>query len=243
MTIDLVVFDMAGTTVHDKNEVQSCFEAALVKSGLEIPAERILALQGWSKRRVFQLLWTEHLGQGHPEIEKKVDETYALFREVLENHYKTHPVIPQPFAEDLFKNLKQKGIKIGLTTGFYREVTDLILQQLNWDKGLNSDYIAEGESIIDVSVCSDDVKNGRPAPDMIQLAMEKLDLKDPKRVINIGDTPSDLQSGKAADVGISLGVVNGTHSRDQLMVFENDGLLRDLSELTDYIDTQASIVV
>ena len=70
---------------------------------------------------------------------------------------------------------------------------------------------------------------------MIQKAMKLLDVHDSLRVINIGDTPSDLKSGIRAGCRMSLGVTNGTHSRSQLAVHRNDGLLINLSELEQFI--------
>jgi phosphoglycolate phosphatase-like HAD superfamily hydrolase len=61
--------------------------------------------------------------------------------------------------------------------------------------------------------------------------MQLLGVSNPGEVINIGDTPSDLFSGKNAGCLLSLGVTNGTHTREQLSVIENDGLLSNISEL------------
>jgi phosphonatase-like hydrolase len=243
MSVELVIFDMAGTTVRDNKEVETCFARALVQSGLNISEERILALQGWAKTSVFHLLWTEHLGEDHPEIQEKADASYALFKKILEDHYAKKPVVPQPFAEQTFKWLRGHNIKIALTTGFYREVTNILLKQLGWDKGLNKDYTGNEESIIDLSLCSDDVENGRPAPELIQLAMRKLDVQNAEYVVNLGDTPSDLQSGKAANVGLSLGVLNGTHTHAQLRGYDNDGFIKDLSELKKVLESRLLVEI
>ena len=243
MTVELVIFDMAGTTVRDKKEVETCFAKALKRSGLNISEERILALQGWAKSRVFHLLWAEQIGDDHPEFEEKAETSYTLFRKILENHYKEHPVVPQPFAEEVLMWLKDNNIKTALTTGFYREVTDILLKQLGWSKGLNEKYMGGEDSIIDLSICSDDVEKGRPAPDMIQLAMEKLQVSDKSKIVNVGDTPSDLQSAEAARVGLSVGVLNGTHSKNQLESLTHDVLINDLSGLKEFISAPQELVI
>jgi phosphoglycolate phosphatase-like HAD superfamily hydrolase len=66
---------------------------------------------------------------------------------------------------------------------------------------------------------------------MIFLAMEKLGITDPKAVINIGDTPSDLEAGLRAGVRLSLAVSNGTHSREELEQHPHDGILESLHAL------------
>jgi len=230
--IKLVVFDMAGTTVSDKNEVEKCFVEAAESTGLTYNVEEIISMMGWSKRLVFETLWKKNLPDGDEDlIRQKTDESYKWFKVVLENHYRIQPVLPSEGTPELFRFLKSKGIKIALTTGFYREVTDIILNRLGWDAGLNADYVGDSTSVIDVSVASDQVATGRPSPDMILKAMQLLGASNPGEVINIGDTPSDLLSGKNAACLLSLGVTNGTHIREQLSVIENDGLLNNISEL------------
>ena len=85
MNIELIVFDMAGTTVADQHEVEACFAQAARQTGLRVSDEAILAAQGLSKRFVFQQFWGSQLGQNHPEVEAKVDVSYAVFKKILEN--------------------------------------------------------------------------------------------------------------------------------------------------------------
>ncbi len=232
---DLVVFDMAGTTIHDAGEVSMCFQAAAKETELLVTPERILSMMGWSKRLVFKTLWTEALGGEHPDLESRIDASYAAFRRILEHHYETAPVKPTEGCLDCFGWLHENGIKIALTTGFYRCVADIILSRVGWDAGLNGDYVGDADFIIQASVTSDMVENGRPAPDMIQKAMSLLDVADPQRVVKIGDTPSDLQAGKNAGCRLSLAVTNGSHSRGELESEPNDGLLESLAELKDIL--------
>lgn len=234
--VKMVVFDMAGTTVKDENEVEKCFVEAAASTGLEYSVDEIVSMMGWSKRLVFETLWKKNLPEADDDtINKNIDESYFKFKEVLENHYKTQPVFPVEGTLKLFSLLKSQGIKIVTTTGFYRQVTDIILARLGWDKGLDKDYIGRIDSIIDLSISSDQVENGRPFPDMIFKAMKTFGIDDPKQVIKIGDTPSDLQAGKNAQCYLSLGVTNGTHTKEQLGQYDNDGLLPTVARLTDYL--------
>ena len=228
--IKLVVLDMAGTTVLDQHEVEHCFKLAAQKNGLLSSDERILALQGYAKLYVFTLLWTEQIGEDNPNITEMAAKSYADFKEILENHYRTQPVFPTEGCLELFEALHVKGIKIALTTGFYREVADIILGRLGWLPSL------EASSGIHLSVTPDEVNGeGRPSPAMISYAMEKLGVADVAEVINVGDTPVDLAFGKNAGVRLALGVCNGTHTREQLAAHPNDGLLDKISDLLAYV--------
>ncbi len=235
--LKLVVFDMAGTTVKDKNEVYNCFQKAAKDTGLKVESERILSMMGWSKKLVFQTLWQEQIGQENPDYEIKVEASYNRFKEVLESHYRTQTVESTEGCLELFDWLKSHNIKIALNTGFYRQVTDIILERLGWNLGLNNDYVGSSESTIQVSVTPSEIYNneGRPAPYMIQKAMYKLGIKNPQQVIVIGDTPSDLEAGINAHCFWSLGVTNGTHTKEQLEKYPNHGLLNSLIELKEKI--------
>lgn len=230
--IQLIVFDMAGTTVRDENEVLHCFSQAAAETGLAAPPETVNGMMGWPKRRVFETLWTAQLGPHHPDHGARVEASYRYFRTMLEDHYRHQPVVPTEGCLALFDWLRSGSIAIGLTTGFYREVTDIILQRLGWDQGLNQDYVGSPQSPIQVSVTPSEIyaNEGRPAPFMIQKAMYRLGIDDPKAVVVIGDTPSDLESGRHAGCRYSCGVTNGTHSADQLARYPQDGLFSNLAE-------------
>ena len=234
--IKLVVFDMAGTTIQDKKEVETCFAQACKQTNLDVSDERILALQGYSKIQVFKLLWGERLGDSHKDLKEKSNLSYKIFTEILEKHYHENPILPTDGCLDIFAFLRENQTKIALTTGFYRKVSNIILEKIGWLDGLDKNHFnASGKSIIDLSITSDEVEKGRPEPLMIQKAMKILNIKDTQEVINIGDTPSDLQSGVRAGCHLSLGLTNGTHSLEQLKIYRNHGLLSSLNELQPII--------
>ncbi|GAB3761237.1 HAD family hydrolase [Spirosoma pomorum] len=241
--IKLVVFDMAGTTVTDHHEVERCFARAAAQTGLSVSDERILAMQGLAKRYVFETLWKEQLGETSADITALVDESYAVFKEVLENHYRTNGATPTEGCLETFAYLNEQGIAIALTTGFYRVVTDIILEKLGWLSGLDGRRIGRPDSLIQASIASDEVERGRPYPLMIERAMTLLDVVNPKTVVNIGDTPSDLLSGRAAGVALNLGVTNGTHRADQLDTYPHDQLLGSLAELPSLLASRNELIV
>ena len=241
--IELVVFDMAGTTVQDRHEVEMCFLEAASHTGLSVTPERVLALQGYSKIYVFELLWKEIIGEKHPDLREFVRNSYHVFCEILEKHYANNNIFPTDGCLEIFEFLKYKNVKIALTTGFYRKVTNIILDKLGWLDGLNDQYVGNKNTIIQASISSDEVLKGRPEPLMIHKAMSLLDVHDGMKVINIGDTPSDLKSGIRAGCRMSLGVTNGTHTRQQLSVHRNDGFLSKVSDLKQFIkNTDHSLV-
>jgi len=230
--IKLVVFDMAGTTVRDDREVERCFMQAAANTGLQSPTDRVIAMMGISKKLVFQTLWAEQIDKDDPRYESNVEISFIEFKQILENHYRTQPVEPTEGCLELFDWLRSQQIKIALTTGFYREVTDIILNRLGWDRGLNANYIGTEDSLIQASLTPSEIYNqeGRPAPYMIQKAMYLLGIIDPKQVVCIGDTPSDLAAGRNAGCLYTFGVTNGSHTKEQLAEYLHDGLVASLAE-------------
>jgi phosphonatase-like hydrolase len=234
--IQLLVLDMAGTTVRDLNEVEQCFSEACKATGLKVSDETIKAVQGWSKIYVFQKLWTEQLGEDHPELATKIRQSYETFKNILETYYQTHEIVPTEGAIEVFEFCKKTNINVVLTTGFYRKVTDLILERLGWLNGLNNQRIAEfPDAIINASISSDEVVHGRPAPDMVFKAMKLFNIADSKQVVVVGDTPSDLGCGKNAGALLTIGVTNGTHSKELLEKHPHDLLLPSLSALPEVL--------
>ena len=233
--IQLVVCDMAGTTVRDEHEVEACFAKAARATQLKMTEEEILAVQGWSKRHVFEVYWQRQLGKKSDEWLDRVESSYLLFRNILELHYKNAPVYPTEGCIELFAFLKEKNIRIALTTGFYRKVTNIILDKLGWLQALNEQYLGTNATTIQASIASDEVKRGRPEADMILRAMQLLGIKDPKNVINIGDTPSDIQSGNNAGCRYSFCVTNGTHTAAQLEAAAPGKAFSSLGGLTHWL--------
>lgn len=240
--IRLVVFDMAGTTVRDNNEVLHCFSEACRQAGIAATPERLNALMGVSKLEVFKTLWSEQLGAKAPAaaIEDKAAHSFQAFRNILEHYYHTHPAEPAEGALEVFDWLRARGIPIALNTGFYRSVTDIILGKLGWLEGLDENYAGGPHTVIQYSITSEDVPLGRPAPFMIQKAMSVFGIENPRQVVKVGDTPVDLAEGRNAGCALSLAVTNGTHSRAELEGLDHDGLLESLRELPGIIEQRLS---
>ena len=77
-------------------------------------------------------------------------------------HYNKSPAVREiDGASDVFKALKAAGVRVALDTGFDRRIANAVLRRMRW--------IALG--LVDVTVTSDEVIDGRPAPDMIFRAM------------------------------------------------------------------------
>jgi phosphonatase-like hydrolase len=213
--IELVVFDMAGTTVKEQGQVAGAFVAALSERGIRVTPEQLSAVRGSSKREAVRRFIPEDADR-----EKIAAQVYDSFREHLARLYSGGAVEPLEGAEDVFRWLRGRGIGVALNTGFDREITELLLAALGWKEGM-----------VDAVVCGDDVKRGRPAPYLIFRAMEAAGATGTRRVVNVGDTVLDLEAGHNAGVGWNVGVLSGAHGRRQLENAPHTHLIESVASL------------
>ena len=213
----LIIFDLAGTTVQDNGEVPESFSVALAQYGVQVTPDQLRKVRGSSKKQaVLDLL---------PETPRKIEQgtlVYESFCEQLAARYQTSGVKSIAGSESVFAGLRQQGVKVVLNTGFDRQITQLLLTALEWN-----------DSIVDAVVCGDDVERGRPAPDLIHEAMKRAGVVDPLHVANVGDTSLDLQAGRNAQVRWNIGVLSGAHDRHELEQAPHTHLIDSVAELLD----------
>lgn len=221
MSIELVIFDMAGTTVRDDDAVNVCLREALAAE-VSVTRDEVNSVMGLPKPNAIRLLLEKKLTGGKPADASLVDAVHACFLKRMLNYYKQAPEVePMPYALDTFSRLKEAGIHIALDTGFSRPIVNAILERLSWNN----------VGLLDATVASDEVARGRPYPDLAVKAMELTGVRDPQRAAKVGDTPSDLQEGSAAGCRLVVGVTNGTHTREQLAEHRHTHLIASLREL------------
>lgn len=219
MQVELVVFDMAGTTVHDNDTVGIHLREALRAGGVEVTPEQVNAAMGWPKPVAIRHVLEQVRGAAD---EADVDRIHRSFVHRMVRHYATDPFVREVAGTShVFRWLKDRGIKVAVDTGFSRPIADAILERTGW----------KARGLIDVSVTSDEVQRGRPHPDMILLAMARARVLHPSTVVKVGDTPSDLQQGRAAQCGLVIGVTRGTHTREQLEAHPHDVLIPTVASL------------
>lgn len=219
--LKLIVFDMAGTTVHDGGQVPAAFAAALGECGIALSDEQLGAVRGASKREAIAELVARHAS---PAWQGRAEVVYASFVAHLRRAFATG-VEPIAGAHATFDHLKGRGIRIALTTGFDRDVAALLLDALAW------------RTIADAFVCGDDVARGRPAPYLIFQAMQTASVDCVHQVGAVGDTVLDLQAGYNAGVALNVGVLSGAHARSKLAAEPHTQLIASVADLPALIDS------
>lgn len=206
MEISGVIFDWAGTTV----DFGSCapvevFLNIFEEAGVEVTHEEARKPMGMLKIEHIRTMlnmdrieseW-EHV-HGHLPNEVDVEKLYKNFEIQL---FATLRQFATPISGTLeaVAQLREQGIKIGSTTGYTREMIEIVQEEAK-KLGYAPDCIMTAE----------DVGNkGRPYPFMIFENMKQLDISSVKEVIKVGDTVADIQEGNHAGV-YSVGVIVGS---------------------------------
>lgn len=222
----LVVFDVAGTTVLDDDLVIDAIQAALKAREVDVGRAAIRKVMGIPKPKAIAALLLEGAASERGADDREATQIHDHFLRCLHAGYREHPGVREAIgARDTFAALHAHGVKVALDTGFDRLTLDLLLERLGWPV----------PGLIDCVVSSDEVPEGRPGPGLIRRAMQLMGVTDAREVVKVGDTPSDIQSGRAAGCGLVVGVSYGTHSREELLRYDPDAVIDSLPELVELV--------
>ncbi len=218
----LVVFDMAGTTVRDKGNVAESFIQALAQHHINVPVEEVNKVMGWRKKEAIKIL----LQKFHTVDETLIETIHEQFTQNMIDFYKNDEDLKAlPFAEDVFTTLRNQNMKVTLNTGFTKTITDVLLEKLKWQNG----------NLVDDVIASDEVKEGRPHPFMIQELMKRHGIENASSVVKVGDTEVDILEGRNAGCGLVVAVTTGAYTRAALEEYHPDKIIDSLHELPSLI--------
>ena len=230
--IKLCVFDMAGTTVNEDNlvykTVQDAINQVLADAGkLDKQVDLDICLvfgAGKEKRQAINDILNQ-LDMPNIEVKQLTNTAFSVFKTSLATAYTKDTLAAFEGVLTLFDKLKASGRTVVLNTGYDAKTANKILTILGWSVGRE----------IDALITADDVVNGRPAPDMITLAMDKFDIENAKQVLKAGDSGIDIEEGKNANCGLCIGVLTGAQTKAQLEKSLPDIVLDKLTDLAQLI--------
>lgn len=226
MSIQLVVFDIAGTTVADRGNINDSFRNAFLSAGISVSPADVDTVMGYRKIEAIRIIIQKYASD-MSEDERIIKDIHEVFENSMVKFYETDPALkPLPFVTETFQALQDRNIKVALNTGFTRRITDTILNRLGW---LNN-------SLINKIICSDEVREGRPYPYMIHQLMEQLHIAMVSEVVKVGDTEVDVKEGRNAGCKAVIAVSTGAYTRNQLELYQPDFIIDEMHELIPIID-------
>ncbi len=204
--IEAVIFDWAGTTVDfGSNAPVGAFLETFRMKNIEPTLDEVRAPMGMLKKEhIRTMLEMPRIEEyfvglyGHKYTEAELDEMYDYYEKALLavlNDYAD----PKPYVLEEVKKLRDRGIKIGSTTGYNDKMMSIVVPKAE-ENGYKVDFW-----------CSPDLvdSKSRPRPYMVFRNMEVLNISNVDAVIKVGDTVSDIEEGVNAGV-TSVGIIEGS---------------------------------
>jgi len=199
--IQAVICDWAGTMVDFGSlSPVAAFKEAFGRHGFEVSFDEIRAHMGMLKldhtRAILESTKERfflHFGFHPTEIDAKA--IYHHFEPALFHSLKEHSK-PIRGAVEFADALKQKGIKLGSTTGYTCSMMEVVLNE-----AAKEGYRPE------CYVCPSTYLPGRPNPFMIYKNAIELEVFPLSSIVKIGDTLSDIREGLNAgcwSIGVAM---------------------------------------
>ena len=210
---------MAGTTVNENMLVYKTLQKAILEAGFTVTLEQVLAEgAGMEKLDALRAILKKYSNNQDGNL---IHEIYHRFVDLLRTAYEENEIFPQDNALALFQALREKQVRVVLNTGYNRETAQSLIGKLGWEQGKTFDDL----------ITAADVRQSRPHPDMIQLAMERAGITDAREVAKIGDSVIDIQEGMNAGASLNIGITTGAHTREQLESAKPSYIIDNLIEV------------
>ena len=149
------------------------------------------------------------------EAQEKANQLHSeLYMEMQEHGF------PLPGAKELVSSLAERGYEVWFVTSAKPEELEHHMELL------------EAEGKISGVVNSSDVANSKPAPDIFEEALQRVDCE-PDEVVSVGDSIWDIQSADEAGIRTVAVLSGGAYSAEELeeagaaAVYENCAALLD----------------
>jgi 2,3-diketo-5-methylthio-1-phosphopentane phosphatase/HAD superfamily hydrolase (TIGR01509 family) len=208
-----IIFDLDGTLIEAYGAIYLGLKEVFERSGREIfPYEDLRQyLQADLESTLYQFFSPEETQKNIPIMRKKYEEVYLSHTHFLDG------------AREALDTIYHRGIILGVASNKFGRFSRLALNHLGVSSYFNT-VIGAG-----------DVPRNKPFPDMIHAALREMGLK-PEEVVFVGDTLTDIETGKEAGVDV-YALPTGFHTRKELSQKKPKRILRNLKELTELLDS------
>jgi phosphonoacetaldehyde hydrolase len=201
--LSAVVFDWAGTMIdHGSQAPMGVFVKAFAQFGVEITVAEARGPMGMAKRDHIKTLLAEPRIAGAWKAAHGADPTETNIDAVYEVFVPMNVAVVTDFANliegaaETARRIRARGLKIGSTTGYIREIMAPLLP-LAAEQGYAPDNL----------VCAGDLAEGRPTPLMMYRTFLDLGVWPASSVVKVDDTEVGIAEGLNAGcwtVGVAL---------------------------------------
>ena len=220
--ISAVIFDIDGTLVDSFPTFYTILNGRIRASGSVAISREFLSncfKEGLNLGEILQRIFPRHVHES--VIERRKKEILELFLKAEVDEIK-----PFPEVDKLFRNLKEKGIKIGVATG------RMSPPEKEWERfkryGLHP--------FIDSIVTSKDLEKRKPAPDLLIECAKMLNVS-LEECLAVGDTEIDIIAARRAGA-IPVAVLTGQDGTDVLAREKPQFLLKNIGDLANLLEEE-----
>lgn len=212
-----VLFDVDGTLVDTVYLHTMAWWQALRQQGHDVPAARVHHAIGMGSDRILD----ELLAPGGGERDRSADDA---MRAAHTSHYAAHrsDIRPLPGARRLLDACAQRGLRVVLASSASRDELEAVLHTLDADASLTA------------VTSADDAKRGKPAPDIVEAALERSGLSADESVF-VGDSVWDVQAAGHLSIPC-IGVTAGGLCAAELLDHGAVAVYEDPQDLLDHLD-------
>jgi len=180
LTIRAVLFDMDGVLIEAKDWHYEALNEALSLFGMPISRfDHLTTFDGLPTRKKLEML---SLDRGLPrELHEFINEIKQMYTMNIV-HTKCKPIFTH---EKTLSTLKAMGLKLAVCSNSVRSSVELMMKKANLDK------------YFDLMVSNEDVKKGKPDPEMYLKAMKEFKLK-PDQCLILEDNENGIKAAKAS---------------------------------------------
>ncbi len=175
-----VLLDVDGTLVDSVDAHTRAWIAALAEAGYDVPYERVRHLIGMGGDRLLPLV------TGIREESKAGAQIAQRRSEIFLGDEAPH-LRPTRGAREFIEALRGSGTRIGVASSAKPDELRVLLE------------VVDATDLMGAAASADDVESSKPAPDVIEAALERVGLA-PGEVVLIGDTAYDIESALRAGV-------------------------------------------
>jgi HAD superfamily hydrolase (TIGR01509 family) len=208
--IEAVVFDMDGVLIESEEVWDAVREMYVRERGGRYDAEIQRAMMGMSSPE-----WSSYLHEtaGVPDSPEEINA--EVVRRLLEAYRSHLPLMPG--AVDAVKRLAER-YPLAVASSSNRPIIDAVLE------------LAGLAQYFQVTVSSEEVPRGKPAPDVYLEAARRLGVA-PERCAAVEDSHGGIRAAKAAGM-FTIAFPNPTYPPDEESLAQADVVIRSLDELT-----------
>ncbi|MCD4819866.1 MAG: HAD family phosphatase [Candidatus Cloacimonetes bacterium] len=207
-----VIFDMDGVLLDSEPIYFDVEKKLFEKLNIDISKAKHFTFVGMSMRKIWLIIKNEF------KLTQNIEELITIHNDIIyKGILNKNDISPSLGVKNTLINLKNRNIKLAVATSTERKLAELILNKIRLF------------NLFDFIICGDEVKNGKPAPDIFLKAAEGIGIL-PENCLVIEDSENGVKAAFEAGIKV-IGYQNPNSGNQNLNLA--DFIISDFSELKD----------